>query len=480
MSETNLLIIMDDEHSRKILGCYGNPRVKTPHLDRLAGRGTLFENAYTNCPTCVPARASLATGRYVHQTGYWDNAIAYDGRIRSWAHRLQETGHRVVSIGKLHYRSGQDPTGFDRQIIPMHIADGRGDTHGLVREPAPPVRHQSKGLAAEIGPGETPHTRYDRNITAEACRWLQHEAPRVGKPWVLFVSFLSPHFPLVAPPEFYAMYDPNAMPLPKQRTAADAAADHPWWQAFENCYVFDRHFASDRERRIAIASYHGLCSFTDANVGRVLEALSASGFESSTRIAFMSDHGDNLGARRLWGKSTMYEESAGVPLIVAGPDVPRGKRCRTAVSLVDFFPTVLDAVGERPGDEDAGLAGASLLEIANRADDPGRPVFSEYHAAGSRSGAFMLRKGRFKYIHYAGYAPELYDLEADPEELHDLSARASSRGVLSRFESELRAMLEPEAIDRRAKQDQQAMIEKFGGTEAILAKGGFHGTPPPA
>src|SRR5205823_2121210 len=99
-----------------------------------AAKGTRFTNAYTNCPICVPARASFATGRYIHQIEYWDNSIAYDGRVRSWGHRLQEAGIRVESIGKLHYRSEKDDVGFDRQHIPMHIKDGLGMVHLSIRK----------------------------------------------------------------------------------------------------------------------------------------------------------------------------------------------------------------------------------------------------------------------------------------------------------------------------------------------------------
>ena len=137
MKPTNTLVICSDEHDPRYMGCSGHPFIKTPNLDRLAARGTRFTRAYTSCPICVPARASLATGRYVYQIGYWDNAIAYDGRIRSWGHRLQENGMRVESIGKLHYRSATDPTGFDEEHEPMHIMDGSGLIWGAVRDPMP-------------------------------------------------------------------------------------------------------------------------------------------------------------------------------------------------------------------------------------------------------------------------------------------------------------------------------------------------------
>ena len=108
----NLVVIMDDEHNKKMLGHAGHPQVKTPHLDRLAAAGTVFSNAYSSSPICVPARAAFATGRHVHETGCWDNAIAYSGQPRSWAHVLRDAGHQVTSIGKLHYASGEVDGGF--------------------------------------------------------------------------------------------------------------------------------------------------------------------------------------------------------------------------------------------------------------------------------------------------------------------------------------------------------------------------------
>jgi choline-sulfatase len=135
MQPANFIFVLSDEHSKRVLGSYGHAAVRTPNLDRLAARGTRFANAYTNCPICVPARAAFATGRYVHQIRYWDNAIAYDGRVPSWGHRLRAQGHRVTAIGKLHYVDS-DPArnGFDEEILPLHIVNGIGDLLGLIRD----------------------------------------------------------------------------------------------------------------------------------------------------------------------------------------------------------------------------------------------------------------------------------------------------------------------------------------------------------
>ena len=155
MKPTNLIIIMSDEHNPKVLGCNGHPLVKTPNIDALAAAGTSFTSADTTCPVCVPARAAFATGKYVNQIGYWDNADAYEGAIPSWHHRLRDRGHRVVSIGKLHFRGlPGDDNGFSEEIIPMNIIEGKGDLMGLVRTDLP-ERNLSWKIAKLAGPGET-------------------------------------------------------------------------------------------------------------------------------------------------------------------------------------------------------------------------------------------------------------------------------------------------------------------------------------
>ncbi len=484
MTPRNLLVVMDDEHNRKVLGCYGHPVVRTPNLDRFAAGGTVYDNAYSSSPICVPARAAFATGRHVHDTRCWDNAIAYDGRMPSWAHRLRDAGHVVTSIGKLHYAGDDVDGGFTEQIVPMHIEAGVGDLFGLLRDPLP-VRHQSADLARSIGPGESSYTRYDRDITARTCDWLRGPGRlRHDRPWVLFTSFIAPHSPLIAPPEYYALYDAGAIALPDKRVPL-----HPWIRAWNDCYRFDSYFESDAQRRIAIASYYGLCSFLDANVGRILHTLEETGLAHDTRVVFVSDHGDNLGARALWGKSTMYEESAGVPLIAAGPGIAPGRRIRTPVSHVDFHPSILQAVGAvgarrtAIGEAASGaldaLPGRSIFDIADAPYDPDRAVFSEYHAAGSVSASYMVRRGRYKYIHYTGFQPELFDLEADPDEVSDRAADPAMAGILDQLRATLLAICDPEATDQAAKRDQQRLIEAHGGEAAIRSRGGSSYTPIP-
>ena len=204
--------------------------------------------------------------------------------------------------------------------------------------------------------------------------------------------------------------------------------NHPWWNGFINCNIFDQYFKDNEHRKMAIACYLGLCTFTDENVGSILATLDQTGLSKKTRVIFFSDHGDNMGARGIWGKSTMHEESAGIPLIMAGPDIPKNKVVSTPVSLVDLFPTVIENAGLEMLQIDANLPGASLLSLARSDDEIDRVVFSEYHGAGSPSAVYMLRMGKYKYIFYLGYSPELFNLELDPEEEENLGLDSAHHG----------------------------------------------------
>jgi choline-sulfatase len=473
----NLLFILSDEHQRDITGCYGDTVVRTPHMDRLAARGVRFANAYTPCPICVPARASLATGRWVHQVRAWDNAAPYHGEVASWHHRLREAGHTVTSIGKLHFRSTDDDNGFCEEILPLHVLDGKGDLIGALRDP-PPRRGSMPAFAASAGPGESHYNRYDLDIADAACRWLSQVATRAGgKPWTLFVSFVRPHFPLTAPPEFFALYDPDTMPLPRLYDE-EGRVRHPAVKALRAIMDYDDYFEDHDRVRLAIASYYALVSFLDDNIGKVLAALDAAGLTDSTRVIYTSDHGENLGCRGLWGKSVMYEESAAVPFIAAGPDLPAGQVVDTPVSLVDCYRSILEAVGCAVLPEDEALPSRSLWAIA-AGERPERNVLSEYHAAASVTGSFMIRHGRWKYIHHVGFPPELFDLEADPGETRDLAGEPGMEAVLAECEERLRAICDPDAVNAQAFEDQRRLIAAYGGREAVIGRGDYSYTPAP-
>lgn len=471
----NLLVILSDQHQAQAMSCAGHQVAKTPNLDALAERGTRFTEAYTPSPICVPARAAFATGRYCHQIRLWDNAMPYVGQPRGWGHALQDKGVRVESIGKLHYRQIGDDTGFDVQHIPMHVVDGKGMVWGSIRREDQRVyKHETRMMGDVVGPGESSYTRYDAAVTDRTCDWLA-DSEGSDKPWCLYVGLVAPHHPLIAPPEFYAMYPTDKLPADKMR----GLPRHPWVDRQAAAMVGEEGWVDEEERRVAIAAYYGLTSWMDHNVGRIVEALKASGQYDNTTIIYSSDHGESLGTRNLWGKMTMYEESAKIPLIVASApmlDAKLPSTCATPCSLLDVSETIIDHFaasldGERPGH--------SLYDLASSPAEPERAVFSEYHAVGAVSGAFMLRKGRWKLIHYVGFEPELFDLEADPEETQNRASDPAFANVLSKMQAALRNVCDPEAVDAQAFADQDAMIEAYGGIEIASNIGAPSSTPPP-
>lgn len=472
MDATNTLFILSDQHTRSGLGCYGGP-AHTPNLDRLAERGTRFDTAYTNCPICVPVRAGLATGRWMHQAGNWDNAFPYDGRMPSWHHRLRDQGIRVDSIGKLHFSRAEDDHGFTEEVEPLHVVDGVGDVLGCLRDDGP-FRKKRSGIT-EAGPGDSTYLQYDRRNADNGIAWLERHQ-RDEQPWAVMLSFVCPHPPYICPPEWFEYYIDRDLPLPPQWRQEDWPA-HPVIDHFRRFFDFHPQFEEAQIHRL-MAAYYGACSFLDEQIGRVLQRLEDLGLTERTRVIYSSDHGEHLGGRGIYGKFSMYDESAAIPMIAAGPDVPPGHVCRTPTSLVDIHPSMVESLGLTRHEEDADLPGRSLWTIASNRSAP-RTVLSEYHAVGSRHASYMLRDERYKYNHYVGAPAQLFDLVADPQELKDLANDPAEASRVAACEERLRRILDPEAVDARARADQAARIDSMGGEVAVRARGSFDNSPAP-
>ncbi|MDG2481201.1 MAG: sulfatase-like hydrolase/transferase [Alphaproteobacteria bacterium] len=472
----NVLFICSDQHQRDITGCYGDPLVKTPNLDRLAARGTTFDKAYCAGPICVSTRASMQTGRWVHQLSTWSSAEPYDGSIHGWGHRLQDEGRECLSIGKLHFRSSEDNNGFNREVLAVHILNGVGFTSTMVRDrdfgyPS------NEDFANDIGRGESRYTTYDRKVCELSSAWLREEAPGLDQPWTLFASFVAPHHPIVAPDEFYDLYDRDEIDMPRLR-GADERPDHPVLDTLQDVWDYDKHFRDDAHIREARLSYYAYVSFLDDNIGKVLDALDASGQADNTLIIYSSDHGEMLGNHGMWAKMNMFEEASAVPLIVAGPGIPEGQRCDAPASHVDFHQTILKAQGLEPSGEDAGLSGVALQDLMQGGHDE-RGVISEFHEAGAITGIFMLRWKNWKYIAYPGYPPQLFDMVADPIEAHDLAGDQAHGKTLLACDAKLREICDPDAVNARCMTEQDAKIAVLGGRAAALEDGDHAYTPMP-
>lgn len=475
MKKSNLIVIMSDEHQSRAMGCAGHCFVQTPNLDALAARGTRFSNAYTPSPICVPARASFATGLYPHQTRLWDNAMPYTGAIKGWGHALQNKGVPVESIGKLHYRAQQDPAGFDVEHIPMMVVGGVGMVWASIRKEEERVVGDGKKrmLGDYIGPGESKYTEYDNCVVERTKDWIKEHSNQ-NQPWCLYVGLVAPHFPLVVPQKYFDLYPGEMMP-PVKLHPKNGHKRHPWIEK-QNAFMNNEDlFTSNKERLAAMSAYYGLCTLLDDNVGQIMQAVEDSGIVDNTTVIYTSDHGDNVGARGLWGKSNMYEESAAIPLIMAGPDVPVGT-CDTPASLLDISATITKHFD---ADFQAAEGVSDLYSILTAPTNPERIIFSEYHAAGAVSGAFMLRKGQWKLIYYVGFPNELYDLENDPEELKNRANDPNCLDIIQELQAELQNICDPEATDALAFRDQADLIKRYGGREVALKLGSPGATPPP-
>ena len=317
----NLLIIMADEHAPQFSGAYGHPLVQTPHLDRLAAGGVLFENAYCNSPLCVPSRMSFMTGRHVHEIGTWDNASPLASDSPTWAHMLRAGGYDVVLAGKQHFVGPDQRHGFRARLA--------RDLHAEHRHPifdwadGTPAAANPWPSLAQAGPGVSPEIAIDDQVAAAALAYLR-DPDRHQQPWALNVSFIAPHFPFVVPDRYWNRYPPEEIDLPVI-PAGHLASQHPVYQRLRRMFGLTG-FSEELVRR-GRAGYYGLITFLDDKIGQLLDTLAETRLADNTLVIYVSDHGEMAGEHGLWRKSNFYEHSSRIPLVLRWPGrLPAGRR----------------------------------------------------------------------------------------------------------------------------------------------------------
>lgn len=423
-AQPNILFLMSDQHTQKITGCYGDPLVQTPHIDRLAARGVRFDNAYCPSPICTPSRMSLLTGRWPSTQACWTNSDMLASDIPTYLHGLGAAGYQPALIGRLHSIGPDQLHGYVERVVGDHSSNWVGaTTHdmGVLNRTNDPFRVSLE----RSGMGQSAYEVHDVDVADAASDWLHaYAAARdqgEAKPFALGVGFMLPHQPYVARAEDYAPYV-GRIGLPELPPPAEQD-DHPYLKHWRRITEIDAVSEADVLR--ARIAYYALTTRLDTLIGKVLQALEATGLAENTLIVYTSDHGDQLGERGLWWKQTFFDESAKVPLILSWPGVlPAGERREQVVNLVDLAPTLLDAVG---GPTLPSIDGTSLLAVARDAAAPWVNIsYSEYGTDGSarwdNGNAVvqrMVRADHWKLIYYHGYRPQLFDLASDPHELHD-------------------------------------------------------------
>src|ERR1700761_1629189 len=458
----SFLVLMTDQLAAGWLPAYGHSVVQAPNLSALAEAGTVFESAYTAFPLCAPARAAMLTGRYASRVGVYDNAAEFRAGAPTVVHALRAAGYHTAVSGKMHFVGPDQLHGFEERlttdIYPADV-DWTPDWSRPLSDPLPWYHTMESVLAPGICAASM-QTDYDDEVAYQAVRKLYEIARhRADQPYFLFVSFTNPHDPWEIPQRFWDLYrrddidDPTVPALPLDQ------ADPHSRRLGAMCGGDEAGLTAEQVRR-ARHGYYAAISYLDERIGQVLGALRESGLDERTTVLFCADHGEMLGERGLWYKMSFLEQSARVPLIVRTPDgsgggaAGRGRRVTQPVSLADFAPTVLELAG-LPVDAIAGAGdGVSLAGAVAGGDAPEHPVISEYHAEGVQAPSAMVRSGAHKLIVSLEDPDLLYDLQADPRELTDISAAPESAAVVARLRGELEQRLDLAEIGERVRVSQ--------------------------
>ncbi len=452
----NLLYVHSDQHNPFVTGCYGDPVVETPNLDRLANEGVVFDAAYCTSPICVPSRMSMLTGLHPYQNRVWTNRHVLDSGIPTFAHALGAAGYRSVLAGRMHVRGPDQLHGYADRLVGDHMPNQLGGPMpqmGVLTGTETPVR---KTLATS-GPGQVAYQLHDEEVTAAAVGFLEQigrerRAGLTPPPFSLTVGFMLPHPPYVPRREAFDEYRSRVTLPSKPRPFEEES--HPYLRRWRTHTGSET--VSEEEALNTRAAYWALVQEVDGMVGQILDALRANNLAQETLIVYTSDHGDMMGEHGLWWKHTFYEESVRVPLILSWPGViAPGTRCERVVSALDVNATMLDALGapalpNSPGRSLLGLVTEGGVGAGRGSADWEDVAFAEYceDQYSPPGGAYqrMVRSGRWKLIDYHQDPPQLFDLETDPEELTDRAADPACAEILRELSATIRDGWDPEQI----------------------------------
>jgi choline-sulfatase len=470
-----VLYIHTDQHNPYVTGCYGDALVETPHLDRLAREGAVFDAIYCTSPICVPSRMSMLTARHPYQNQVWTNNHVLSSGIPTHAHALGAAGYRPLLIGRMHALGPDQLHGYAERLVGDHSPNyngGPGVDRGVLDGTAGPERIS----LVRSGRGQSAYQVHDEAVAAATVDTLnrlgvQQRAHGSIDPFAITVGFMLPHPPYVARRDDFERYA-GRMTLPARPEPFEQVR-HPYlcgWRELTGIVE-----TTETEVLRARAAYWGLVHRIDVLVGEILAALVANDLAENTLIIYTSDHGDMVGEHGLWWKHVFYEESVRVPLILHWPGViPAGQRCNRVVSTLDVAATMLDAAGASPL---PGTPARSLLGLVSDA----RPApawediaFSEYCADQytpiPETYQRMVRQGPWKLIYYHGMEPQLFNLAEDPGELYDRAADPACRAVRAELIACVLEGWNPETI--------AATMAQQRAENAILTRWAQHVQPP--
>ncbi|MDI5963772.1 sulfatase-like hydrolase/transferase [Streptomyces sp. SL13] len=446
----NFLFLMTDQHRVDTLGCYGNPHVATPNLDRLAATGTRFDRFYTPTAICTPSRASLLTGQapFRHRLlANHERNVGYLEDLRedvfTFPQALAERDYQLGLIGKWHGGTERNAAsyGFEGPDLPgwHNPVDHPDYLSYLAERDLPPYRISDpvRGTMPNGNPGNLLAARLHQPVEATfehylATRAIEHleRYAGTGRPFYLATHFFGPHLPYLLPDAYYDLYDPALVELPAS-IAETFEGKPPVQRNYSAHWTFDTMPIEVTRKLIAV--YWGYVTLIDEQIGRILDRLDELGLADATSVFFTADHGEFTGAHRLHDKGpAMYEDIYRIPGIIRVPGQPPQVR-REFATLMDCTATILDLAG---ADASRAVDGSSLLPLVRGEQPPWREeLLAEFHGHHFPYPQRMIRDDRYKLVVNPESVNELYDLAADPHELtnaHDDPALRPVRARLTR------------------------------------------------
>lgn len=442
MTQPNILIIMADQLAPHFTGAYGHKIAQTPHLDALAARGMRFDAAYCNSPLCAPSRFSFMSGQLISRISAYDNASEFKATVPTFAHYLKSAGYRTCLSGKMHFVGPDQKHGFqDRVTTDIYPSDFAWTPDWEANDERIDKWYHNMATVKEAGMCMASfQIDYDDEVGFAANRWLFDRARDAshgqGTPWAMVASFIHPHDPYVARPEWWNLYSDDDIDMPDFTLAPED--QDPFSRRVMDGIEASTITISDAEIIKARRAYLANVSYFDSKIGQLVQTLEETGELDNTIVIVTADHGDMLGERGLWYKMNFFEHSARVPLVMAGPGVVHGN-VPNACSLVDILPTLLDIAGLDQSTLGEPIDGRSLMPLARGDQDPVDEAIGEYCAEMAEYPVFMIRRGSLKYIHCDIDPPQLFDLARDPGERVNVAKDPDYANAARAFEDEVSA-----------------------------------------
>ena len=417
--QPNIIYFLSDQHHFAKSGFMGDKFAVTPNLDSLAQNGVTLDSCYCNSPLCVPSRASLLTSLLPSRTGILNNMQMLPSDRVTLAHSLTNAGYETVLAGRMHFTGYDQRHGFEKRLTGDITASFPGtDNEAEVYDSLKGTSYQAR-IALELsGKGSSAVLKYDEGVISDACTFLRNRKDE--RPLFLLVGTYGPHCPYVAYEKWYDYYYEK---LPSPIPASDEYSKlHPAIQRWIDLRKVG-DVTADELRRV-LAAYYAMITFTDENLGKILQAVREKFDMSHTVIIYGSDHGDNVGEHGLFWKTNFYEGSSRVPMIYSWEGVfKKNARIKTPVSLIDLTPTLIELAEAKPLPRMDGISLASHLKAGTEPEP--RPIISVLGDIKGDNPSAMIRKGDYKLILHYGYeTPQLFDLKNDPDELCDLGTSA--------------------------------------------------------